>query len=139
MTRPRRILVVTAGLVAAGAVFGAIAGAIAVVISVMLAEDPAAVAEPTLYLIGAYFGAPIGAVSLPIVAWVLLRRVPLGRVILGSVVGTVLGGVAGWILPVMDDQVLRGLLGAGAGFLAAAVLMSLRPAPGAASRPPLES
>lgn len=123
MSRPVRVLLVTLGLVAAGAVFGAIAGALAVVISLVLTEGPESAAVLGLYVVGAYFGAFIGAVLLPVVAWIVLRHVPLGRAIVGSVIGTVVGGVGGWLVPVIADEVIRGLLGAAAGMLGAAIVM----------------
>src|SRR3990170_6476435 len=98
MNRPFRILAVTVGLIVAGAVFGAIAGGVAFGIATLITEGPAAAADPSVLLIGGFFGGPIGAVTGPAVAWLLLRHVSLGRLFSGAVLGTVVGGVAGWLL-----------------------------------------
>ena len=129
MNRPLRIVAVTVGLVGAGAVFGALAGAFALALGLALTDGPMVAAEPWVVSIGAYFGAPIGAVSLPIVAWVWLRRVALGRAIGGSVVGTVVGGVLGWIVPSDPAPVIEPLVSAFLGFVTAAVVMWFRTSP----------
>jgi hypothetical protein len=43
----------------------------------------------------AIVGGIVGAISSPIVAWGLLRHVPLGKAIAWGAIGTVLGGVIG--------------------------------------------
>ena len=93
MTRLGRILVVTIGLVGAGIVFGALAGGTAFALVVMLADGRI---STELFEIGALFGAPLGGITAPLLGWLLLRRVPLGRMFLVCSVGTAIGGVAGW-------------------------------------------
>lgn len=93
MTRLGRIVVVTIGLVGAGIIFGALAGGTAFSVVVMLADGRI---STELFEIGAIFGAPLGAITAPLLAWLLLRRVPLGRMFLVCSVGTAIGGVAGW-------------------------------------------
>lgn len=93
MTRPGRIVVVTIGLVGAGIVFGALAGGTAFSLVVVLADGRI---STELFEIGAIFGAPLGAITAPLLAWILLRRVPLGRMFLVCSVGTASGGVVGW-------------------------------------------
>ncbi len=121
MSRPVRILAVTLGLLVAGAVFGAIAGAAALAISELLAET-----RDYDYFgleFAAVTGALIGGIATPPVAWLFLRRVPLGRLFVGSVGGAVLGGVIGWTAPVAGDQIENGVLGAFIGFIITAAMM----------------
>jgi len=120
MVSARRVVAVTLGLIGAGAIFGALAGGIALSISLLITENDT---SGSGLMIGAFFGAPLGAIAAPTAAWLLLRRVPLGRVFAGSVAGTVLGGVVGWVLPFAADQVGNGLFGAVAGFAFATVWM----------------
>jgi hypothetical protein len=120
MVSARRVVAVTLGLIGAGAIFGALAGGIALSISLLITENDT---SGSGLVIGAFFGAPLGAIAAPTAAWLLLRRVPLGRVFAGSVAGTVLGGVVGWVLPFAGDQVGNGLFGAVAGFAFATVWM----------------
>jgi len=120
MVSARRVVAVTLGLIGAGALFGALAGGVALALSLLITESDT---SGSGLVIGAFFGAPLGAIAAPTAAWLLLRRVPLGRVFAGSVAGTVLGGVAGWLLPFAEDQVANGLLGAVAGFAFATVWM----------------
>ena len=138
MTRAGRIACVTGGLVGAGAVFGGIAGGVALWIALALSGG-APFNDPGILLVGAYFGAPIGSVVLPAFAWVLLRRVALGRVIALSVAGTVAGGVLGWAIRLGGNAIVGGLKGAVLGFVIAAVSMWLAerrsPRPGALRQP----
>jgi len=100
----RRVLAVTAGLAAAGAVAGAITGAVAAGFVIMVyfgnSVDPETGVRFGVTDLGfgmsmaAVMGAPIGAVILPLEAWVLLRRVPLWRALAETAAGTVVGAVA---------------------------------------------
>jgi hypothetical protein len=67
-------------------------------------------------------------VLLPATAWIFLRRVPLGLALLGTLVGTVVGGALGWIVGIGNDPIQGGLVGAFAGFAGAALLLRLRAA-----------
>lgn len=71
----------------------------------------------------AAFGAVCGAVAAPAGGWLLLRRVPLGRAMGWTVIGTVFGAVLLWVLPLGYNRIERGILGALAGFLAAALAL----------------
>lgn len=129
MARLLHILKVTLGLAVACVLFGAIAGGGALTIAIAVTEGPAMAADPGWFVIGGLFGATLGAITGPAVAWLLLRRVPFGRLFTGAVVGTVIGGVAGWLVPSTPDpfvQIDNALLCAFAGFLASAVVMSVR-------------
>jgi hypothetical protein len=102
--------------VVAGATSGAVAGAlVAALVSVAEGRSLGAI-DAELLGIGAMFGAPLGAVLLPVAAWLLMRYVPLGQALAATLIGTVGGGVAGWFLPVGTAQVSRTLLGGGIGF-----------------------
>lgn len=128
MNRPARAALVTTGLVGVGALFGALAGTVALAISLTI--DGLASIMVAAYL-GTLFGAPLGAVAAPILGWLLLRRVPLGRMFVGCAAGTVIGGVIGFILsPSVGDIMVGGLGGAFLGCLGVAVILrsSSRPA-----------
>jgi hypothetical protein len=123
---PARILAVTAGLCAGGAVFGALAGAVAVTVVMMglLREF-----DWSLPLLAARMGAPLGAVLLPTAGWTVLRRVPLWRAVTGTFVGTVIGGILGvalgffaWPIGVMVAPPCFAILG----FLGAAIWLRRR-------------
>jgi hypothetical protein len=123
MSRALRIFAVTAGLLAAGAVAGALAAAAALAIALTVSGDP--VGQEMLSIV-AMIGALFGGVLLPATAWIFLRRVPLGLALLGTLVGTIVGGSAGWILMSGHDPIRGGLGGAFAGFAGAALLLRLR-------------
>ena len=125
VTKPARIALVTTGLMAAGALFGAIAGAIALTVSLAMFRMESLLVVAYL---GALFGAPIGAIAAPILAWLLLRRVPLGRMFAGCAAGTIVGGVIGFMLtPVVDNLFVPGLFGALLGCLVVAIYLRFSP------------
>ena len=103
MGRAGRILAVTAALAVAGAVTGAICGLLALAPLVIAGwlRAPSGYNPVVLSEVGAWAaaaGAALGAIFGPLLAWSILRHVPLGRVILWAGVGTVLGSFAGWAL-----------------------------------------
>jgi hypothetical protein len=123
MNRPGRVLAVTFGLVAAGTILGAVAGAVAFTLAIVLSEGP------TSFFVGgtviaAAVGAVLGSVTAPAIAWLLLRHVPLGRMFVGSVVGTVVGGALGWFGAMTD--ITSPVWTAFAGCLAASLVMHHR-------------
>jgi hypothetical protein len=91
-----------------------------------------------MLVVAAYFGALVGAVAAPTGGWLLLRRVPLGRAITWTTAGAGAGGAAGWLLavalrsrfggplPLLGDEPAFGLVGAGLGFVATALLLRHR-------------
>ena len=123
MTRLARVLAVTSGLVAAGAGAGALAGAAVAGVIAAIVEHPGAALEPGLLGFGATFGAVLGAVLLPLAGWLLMRRVPLGRALLGTAAGAVSGGLLGWFMPVGADVIARTLVAGVAGFLVAVIVL----------------
>jgi hypothetical protein len=100
-------VLVTIGLVGAGIVFGALAGGTSLAFVGLLAGR----ISTELFWVGAFFGAPLGAVTAPLLAWLLLRRVPLGRMFLVCSIGTAIGGVAGWFATAAGGNILVNPLG----------------------------
>jgi hypothetical protein len=124
MKRAGRIAVVTIGLVAAGIVFGALAGGIAFATVVVLTGERITI---DAFWVGAVFGAPLGAVTAPLLSWLLLRHVPLGRMFLVCSVGTAIGGVVGWFATSDGgDIMLNPLVGAFVGCVIAAIALRYR-------------
>jgi len=97
--RMMRIAAVTAGLIVAGAVFGTIAGA--AVLTAWLAATgsfSAPMGDAAFVLQFSFaFGGRLGAVLGPIAGWLLMRHVPLGLAMGGTTLGTIVGGVIGFI------------------------------------------
>ena len=134
-----RILSVTAGLVVGGAVFGAVAAVLALMIGSALSGTLGEVLHHGRGLLGfvSALGAVFGVALFPAAAWLLMRRVPLARALLGTGAATVAGGVLGWLVPARDaftislgaqggpDQVLDAVAGAVLGFLAATVMLRM--------------
>jgi hypothetical protein len=78
--------------------------------------------------LGAMAGAGAGIVGAPALAWGLLRRVPLGRAILVTGLGTIVGAVVGELLNPFNPYALTipGVIAGGlAGFLTAGVALRL--------------
>jgi hypothetical protein len=131
MRRFWRVVSVTLWLSAAGALFGAIAGAIALGTSLLVTDN-----DTSLFgvLFGALLGAPYGAATAPIVGWIALRRVPLGRLFVGLAIGTTIGGIVGWITTTSDagffaPEADNGLIGAFVGCLVASLILHFRARP----------
>jgi hypothetical protein len=122
---PARIVGVTAALLAGGALFGAIAAVLALVLASAV-TDGLAWGTPIALVFAAMAGAALGAPLFPAAGWLLLRRVPLGIALIGSMAGTVLGGVLGWVLTGGNDPMSTPILGAIVGFACAAIVMRLR-------------
>ena len=122
--RTGRIALVTIGLIVAGFVFGALAGGTAFVTVGLLAGE--GISTET-FAIGAIFGAPLGAITAPLLSWMLLRRVPIGKMFLVCTIGAAIGGVIGWFASLAGgDIMINPLVGAFVGCLIAAVTLRLR-------------
>jgi len=121
--RRARVAAVTLGLVGAGATFGALAGGISLASALLLTEGDT---SGFGFILGAILGTPLGAVIGPTLALSMLRRVPLGRLFFGCSLGTVLGGVVGWVFSNAGAQALMGLVGAFIGCMVAATMLRFR-------------
>ena len=140
-TRRKRILAVTAGLFVFGAVAGALAGAAVGALAALLPDDRGTRFGPAWMDVGALFGAsvgaPMGAVLLPLAGWLLMRHVPIGQALVGTMLGTIVGGLVGWYAPVGSDEIARSLVGAILGFALVVILLRRR-APARSPAPPVE-
>ena len=101
--RATRVALVTTGLSATGAVIGALCAASSVaIIAVAGGGLETLTTGPTMGIIelSAAAGAFVGMIGAPLLGWGLLRRVPLGRVILVTALGAIIGAVVGeWTRP----------------------------------------
>ena len=81
--------------------------------------------------VGAAGGAALGAVLAPLTSWGFLRRVPLGKALLQTTVGTTVGAAIGLALDSVGLMrsfiVPASLVGAVVGFLAAATRLRFAP------------
>ena len=98
---PSRVLAVTGGLLLAGGVVGGLVGG--GLLGIFAAIEQIAGSGrglPPLRVFGfaTGAGAVIGAVTGPPLAWLLLRRVPIGKALLHTGVGSVIGGLLGGVL-----------------------------------------
>lgn len=119
--RASRIALVTIGLIMAGLVFGAVAGGTAFVMVGLLTGEGIATER---FVIGAVFGSPLGAITAPLLSWLLLRRVPIGRMFLVCTIGAAIGGVIGWFATIAGGDILANpLAGAFIGCLVSAVVL----------------
>ena len=124
MNRIGRILAVTAGLIVGGALAGALAAVVALGIAIAL--------TPSLHVGGgvgaalenaALVGAVFGGVLFPVAGFVVLRRVPLGLALLGTLLGTIAGAVIGWFVPPVPIE--HAINGALIGFVISTLLLRL--------------
>jgi hypothetical protein len=124
MTQPWRIALVTIGLIGAGIVFGASAGGTAFTAVGLLAGERI---SSEAFGIGAIFGAPLGAITAPLLSWLLLRRVPLGRMFVICSIGAAIGGMVGWFATSAGGNIMvNPLVGAFIGCLIAAIALHSR-------------
>jgi hypothetical protein len=124
MVHVGRAVLVTIGLAGAGILFGAIAGGTAFTFVVLVAG---ARVSFEAFEIGAFFGAPLGAVTAPLLSWLLLRRVPLGQMFLVCSFGTIVGAIAGWFTAAPNEEAVDwALVGAFLGSVVAATTLWYR-------------
>ncbi|HYK09288.1 MAG TPA: hypothetical protein VEV39_00640 [Gemmatimonadales bacterium] len=118
---PGRVALVTLGLSLAGTVFGGFAGAAAFGIAIVT-HGGFHLGDLVISVIPGIIGAGLGAVLAPLAGWALLRRVPLGRAFFGLTVGTILGGIAGFVThDYLGGFFIQPVLAAAVGFCCAAV------------------
>jgi len=92
---PARVTMVALGLVPAGAVAGFVAGALGVALWVGVTEGLTHAFDLGAWFVAGAVGGALGAVLLPLAGFTLLRRAPLGKVLLETILGTALGGAIG--------------------------------------------
>ncbi|HSA55921.1 MAG TPA: hypothetical protein VLE53_09460 [Gemmatimonadaceae bacterium] len=123
--RRSRILAVTGGLAITGAVIGAVLAPLLLwVVGSLLRSGARVPTTPAGFGLAALVGAALGVVLLPATAWWLMRHVPLGRALLGTVVGTLVGGGIGMFASALHPTISIG--GALAGYLGSALLVRRR-------------
>jgi hypothetical protein len=131
----RRVLLITGGLALAGAISGALFGALALQAAAIIYLR--GMAPLALMTSASTIGAAFGAVVAPALAWMTLRRVPLGRAVVGISVGAGIGGAIGILagagavnpyvtLALTLPPVPHGLAGALAGSVIAAAILRFR-------------
>ncbi|MDQ6830025.1 MAG: hypothetical protein M3081_14305 [Gemmatimonadota bacterium] len=123
MARAGRVVIVTAGLVATGGVVGAICAIVALAIGFAVINSGAGGDLAVFEFVGA-IGAFVGTIMAPLLAWGLLRYVPIGRAIAQCALGTMIGGFTAFALHV-HDTVFGPTLGALSGFIVAAVRLRI--------------
>ncbi|HET9012002.1 MAG TPA: hypothetical protein VFN38_09325 [Gemmatimonadaceae bacterium] len=119
-----RILLVTAGLSVTGALLGGLAATlalVAIVTTTAFASHTLGTITSDMLLVAAVDGAAFGFFLGPIVAWLALRRVPLGVALIASTAGTVVGAIVGASVPFLGP-----ILGAVAGFVGTALWLRTR-------------
>ncbi len=118
----KRVAAVTGGLVVVGGIAGALVSAIAVAAVLLVTEPLTLSRHPEILGLAGVVGAAFGAVLGPLAAWLLMRHVPLGVAIGGTMLGTLVGGVAALLV---DEPVLYLSLPL-VGFVLAALVIRLR-------------
>jgi len=94
----KRAAAVTGGLVVVGGIAGALASALAVGVVLLATEPRELVRHPEILVFAGTIGAAVGSVLGPLAAWMLMRHVPLGIAIGGTMLGTLAGGVVALVL-----------------------------------------
>lgn len=115
-----RVLAITGGLVITGGIAGAFTAVATVLAEVVILDGPASLLQPFLELaiVAASVGGIAGSILGPIGAWGFMRRVPLWKAILGTSLGTIVGGAVGTVL--LPIGMLAGPV---IGFFAAAIVL----------------
>jgi hypothetical protein len=121
-----RILGVTAALLAAGFVFGALTAVAAAYLAFNIVEKSGVGPFSDGLIVAGVNGALLGSVLLPVAWWGLLRRVPPGLAFVSVMVGTMAGGIIGWVFTFPIDSVSAAIGGAVLGFSLAALGLRLR-------------
>ena len=132
-----RIVIVTAGLVLAGALSGAVSGIAASEVAVLTVMR--ALAPLKLVGLSSAIGAAFGAIVAPTLAWAALRHVPIGHAIIAIAVGAGSGGALGILagasmfnpyypLVLIPFPVPQGLVGAFIGATFATLCLRVRAA-----------
>lgn len=129
MSRLSRVSVVTLGLMLAGAVFGALSGAVAAAIAIAITEGIRSEILQGGMVVAGCVGAFLGGVLFPITGMMFMRRVPLGLAVAGAMLGSVAGGLAGWVAFARTTQIEAALLGGILGYAVAVLALRWRFSP----------
>ena len=120
-----RVVTVTLSIALIGAIIGAIVGAILLAVwslPFVFLRGNQLISDATA---GAIVGALLGGVLAPVTAWTFLRRVPLGKALLQTTLGTTLGAAIGLVFDRLGvapvHAVPVGFVGALIGFIVAAL------------------
>ena len=118
ITRWIRTVAVMGFIVVAGGIFGSIAGTLTLLPSAIRLEGLAVFSNiENLVDLGIISGGFTGAVLGPLVAWVLMRNVPLWLAIGGTTLGT---SVSGGLVLLLTNNLFGGMLASIFGFMATA-------------------
>ncbi|HYQ03411.1 MAG TPA: hypothetical protein VER96_32275 [Polyangiaceae bacterium] len=125
LQRPFRLLTITLGLALAGTLFGGLAGGAGLAIALFFSPHQWRGCYEFCEF-AASVGAVLGMVGAPAVAWVMLRRVPLGRLFTLLTLGTTLSAVFGWFAFSQIDVIWGPTFAGFVGFMATAIALSFR-------------
>lgn len=113
MRQKLRIAAVTAGLMAAGGIFGTIAGSLALLLW-FTAMDPSGMtlsAVKGIVFISIFIGGGLGAVLGPLLAWTVMRHVPLWLAVGGTTLGTFVSGGLTMLIAGPTLGIMMGVVG----------------------------
>lgn len=107
--RTRRVAGVTVGLTVAGALAGAIISSATLAILGVLVDGPGGFPHVwDAFVLAAVVGGALGGVLTPSAAWILLRRVPIGRAFGITAISTAVGGAVGLLASALNPLVAIG-------------------------------
>jgi hypothetical protein len=121
-----RVLTITFGLACAGALFGGLAGGVGLAIALFVDPRRWYAGSFESYQLVVCVGAALGTAGAPAVTWVMLRRVPFGRLFALLTLGTLAAAVFGWLAFSAIDMIWGPTLAGFAGFMATAIALSYR-------------
>jgi len=125
-----RAVTVTLGIALVGAIIGGVIGGALFTAWYGLVRMRSNDLDPGMLIgRGAAAGATLGTVLAPLTSWVFLRRIPLGKALLQTTLGTTIGAAVGLLVDraalTPESFVPATLLGAVVGFLAAAIRLRI--------------
>jgi hypothetical protein len=92
---PGRVVLVGLGLIPVGGVAGGLAGALGATIWLAAVHGMRAAFDLQMWAFAGVVGFVLGAALLPVAGLTALRRVPLGRALIETILATALGGAIG--------------------------------------------
>lgn len=94
---PVRVVVATLGLVATGGLLGGLSAILALAVALSVRLNWSWLSDWSILILAGVFGAVLGGVLAPLVSWVFLRDVPIGRAMLRTTLAAALGGAIGGV------------------------------------------